>query len=49
MPCPPGLPFSLVDTKVLRKKLLKAYVVVFNQGEPQEGVYTLFVQVRMDG
>ncbi|CAM9876507.1 unnamed protein product [Ectocarpus sp. 12 AP-2014] len=34
------------EQMVLRKKLFKAYVVVFNQGEPEEGVYTLFVQGR---
>jgi len=30
---------------MLRKTLLKAFVLVYNQGQPEEGVYTLFVQV----
>lgn len=33
---------------MLRKKLLKAYVLVYNQGQAEEGVYTLFVEVRHD-
>ena len=32
--------------QMLRKTLFKAHVLVYNQGQPEEGVYTLFVQVR---
>ncbi len=35
--------------QMLRKTLLKAFVLVYNQGQPEEGVYTLFVQVRGRG
>lgn len=33
--------------QILRKTLLKAFVLVYNQGQPEEGVYTLFVEVRI--
>ncbi|CAM9804531.1 unnamed protein product [Ascophyllum nodosum] len=36
----------MAEQMMLRQKLLKAYVLVYNQGQAEEGVYTLFVEGR---
>lgn len=33
---------------MLRKTLRKAYVLIYNQGQDQEGVYTLYAEVSME-